>query len=372
MKDSLVSFILPNLHGGGAERVALNLANHWLGLGLNVEVVLMQGTGDLLGATDPRLSLISLNSSRIRESIIPLRSYFLVRRPTVAIASMWPLTSAAVFAWLLAGRPGSLFVQDHTHLSTSCVLELQINPRFLSFIMSTTYRFATGVLAVSDGVKQDLCHLSGLSPSRVQVIYNPVVNRSDTSIPDIPISKAKLFGDDSCKIVLAVGSFKAQKNFALLIRAFSMLPPDLNARLVILGDGPLRSQLEDLIHKLDLSQLVYLPGFTLNIKSWYCLANLFVLSSSWEGFANVIAESLGFGVPVVSTDCKSGPAEILDHGRFGTLVPVNNALSLANAIQESLIKPHDYDSLRRRGQDFSISKIADQYLNFFRQKSILL
>ena len=145
-----------------------------------------------------------------------------------------------------------------------------------------------------------------------------------------------------------------------------MLPHSLNAKLTILGEGVLRPDLEALIKILGISNRVSLPGFVLDPVPWFRTADLFVLSSSWEGLPTVMIEALECGVPVVSTDCPSGPAEILDNGRYGRLVPVGDATALAAAIQASLQELHDHDTLRRRAQDFAVPMIADQYLAYFR------
>jgi glycosyltransferase involved in cell wall biosynthesis len=362
----MISIVLPNLQGGGAERVAVHLANYWLVQDLHVEFILMERRGELLDLIDPRIPILDLKALRIRDFILPLRSYFLRRRPSCTLAGLWPLTSAAILAWQLAGRPGSLFVQDHTHLSSACIKELNLSPIYLRCLLRSTYPLATGLMAVSEGVKQDLCRLGGFASDRVQVIYNPVV-RGESSPASVEAKpRSEFFGDSFSYHILAVGSFKVQKNFPLLLRAFAKLPVHLNASLVILGDGALRSELEALVHELNVDKRVFLPGFVLDPAPWYRAADLFVLSSSWEGFANVIAEALDFGLPIVSTDCLSGPAEILDNGRYGRLVPVGDVTALAVAMQASLLNSHDHEALRRRAQDFAVSRIADQYLAYFR------
>ena len=361
-----LSLVLPSLRGGGAERVALCLANHWVDQGLKIEIVLMQAKGELLELVDPRIPILSLQASRIRESILPLRKYFVQRQPALCLVGLWPLTSAAVIAWQLAGRPGTLFTAEHTTLSISCSQELKISPLYLASLLQVTYPLATGVMAVSEGVKQDLCRLGGLPPERVKVIYNPVVRGLIDSKPVQGGLRQQLWGAGFNAHILAVGSFKAPKNFPLLLRAFARLPADLNAKLTILGEGGGRPELEGLIEELGLAHHVALPGFCVDTSDWYRTADLFVLSSSWEGFGNVIVEALECGVPVVSTDCRSGPCEILEDGRYGRLVPVGDAEALAQAMQASLLEEHDRDALRRRAQDFAVPTIADQYLNYFR------
>ena len=361
-----LSLVLPNLHGGGAERVALYLANHWANQGIKVEFVLMEAKGELLELVDPRIPIHSLNASQIRGSILPLRTYLAERKPAVVSVGLWPLTSAAILAWQLAGRTGTLFTTDHTNLSTSCVQELKLSPLYLQALLRSTYPLATGLMAVSEGVKQDLCRLGAFADERVTVIYNPVVRGLVNPAPVDPAVRQQLWGPGFNHHVLAVGSFKNQKNFCLLLRAFAQLPHSLNAKLTILGEGLLRPELEALIQKLGVEYRVALPGFALDSSCWYRSADLFVLSSSWEGFGNVIVEALECGVPVVSTDCPSGPAEILDNGRYGRLVSVGDATALAAAMQASLLELHDHDALLRRAQDFAVPRIADQYLAYFR------
>lgn len=358
--------VLPTIQGGGAERVALYLANHWVDQGMQVEFVLMEARGELLELVDPRIPIHSLKSSRIRGSILPLRKYFAERKPAVIWVGLWPLTSAAILAWQLAGRPGTLFTTDHTNLSISCLQELRLSPLYLQALLRSTYPLATGLMAVSEGVKQDLCRLGAFADERVTVIYNPVVRGLVNPAPVDPAVRQQLWGPGFNYHVLAVGSFKTQKNFPLLLRAFAQLPDSLNAKLTILGDGILRPELEALIQELGVEDRVALPGFALDPSSWFRSSDLFVLSSSWEGLPTVMIEALECGVPVVSTDCPSGPAEILDNGRYGRLVPVGDATALAAAIQASLQESHDQDALRRRAQDFAVPRIADQYLAYFR------
>jgi len=360
--------LLPSLQGGGAERVALYLANHWADQGIQSEFVLMEAKGELLELVDPRIPIHSLNASRIRGSILPLRTYLAERKPAVVLVDLWPLTSAAILAWQLAGRPGTLFTTDHTNLSISCLQELKLSPLYLQALLRSSYPLATGLMAVSEGVKQDLCRLGAFADERVTVIYNPVVRGLVNPVPIEAAVRQKLWGPGFNHHVLAVGSFKTVKNFPLLLRAFAQLPQSLNAKLTILGEGLVRPDLEMLIQELGLQDRVGLPGFALDPSCWYRSADLFVLSSSWEGFGNVIVEALECGVPVVSTDCPSGPAEILENGRYGRLVPVGDAQALTGAIQASLLESHDHEALRRRAQDFAVPRIADQYLAYFRSK----
>jgi glycosyltransferase involved in cell wall biosynthesis len=206
--------------------------------------------------------------------------------------------------------------------------------------------------------------LGGFAYSQIRVIYNPAATGTQLQ-PETKSARQKLWGIGFDHHILSVGTLKEQKDHATLIRAFALLPMTLNAKLTILGEGGLRSELEALVQQLGLQGRVALPGFEVDPYPWYQTADLFVLSSRWEGFGSVIVEALECGVPVVSTDCQSGPAEILENGRIGNLVPIQDPEALAASISEALKNPIDRNLLINRARDFSVSSIADQYLDYF-------
>ena len=366
-----ISIILPNLIGGGAERLHVNLAKEWVSLGYSVEFVLMQAKGELIPLLPNDISIVALNVNRHHKAIIPLAGYFRRRKPDITIAAMWSLTSASVFSWWLGGRPGKLFLSDHTQLSVSCIKELQVSPNFLKFLLKLTYPLASGIIAVSKGVKDDLCKLGGFEENDVRVIYNPTAV-GIVPLLDTKMTEYRIWGNDCEYRILAVGTLKVQKDHEMLIRAFALLKQKLNAKLIILGEGSLRQKLEGLIHELGLKSSVELPGFVLNPYPWYQTADLFVLSSGWEGFGNVLVEALESGLSIVSTDCPSGPAEILEYGKYGTLVPVGDVAALAEAMYKKLLEPTNPELLMERARDFLVGKIALEYLDFFRSKGALV
>lgn len=364
MHVKTITIILPDLHAGGAERLHILLANHWHAQGIKVDFALMRQRGDLLGLLSDGIGIVDLRANRIRYSILPLARYLRKARPNIIIAAMWPLTSAAVLSWRLAGKQGCLYLSDHVQLSISCVEELNMSPRVLAAVMRLTYPAASGLIAVSEGVKQDMRRLGGFTDSQVRVIYNPAATGIAPQ-PEAESVRQKLWGVGFDHHILSVGTLKGQKDHATLIRAFALLPVALNAKLTILGEGDLRSELEALVQQLGLQGRVAMPGFVIDTYPWYRTADLFVLSSRWEGFGNVIVEALECGLPVVSTDCPSGPAEILEYGRIGRLVPIQDPAALATGMATVFTKVVDREILMRRARDFSVSAIADQYLEYF-------
>lgn len=361
--DLRVLILLPDLRGGGAERLHVHLAHHWHTQGLKVDFALMSRRGDLLNLLPEGVGVVDLGAARIRNVVLPLAAYLRKTRPDIVVAAMWPLTSAAVLAWRLAGKPGRLYLSDHNQLSVSCVPELNISPRFLGAAMRLTYPSASGLIAVSEGVKKDMCRLGGFAESLVKVIYNPTAIGISPHRESLQI-REKLWGTGFDHHIISIGTLKAQKDQATLIKAFGLLPSSMNAKLTILGEGSLRCELEGLVGQLGLQDRVAMPGFVVDPYPWIRSADLFVLSSRWEGFGNVIVEALECGVPIVSTDCPSGPAEILEGGRYGRLVPIQDPRSLATAIEQSLSDSVDRDILMCRAKDFTVSVIADQYLTY--------
>ena len=363
----MISILLPDLKGGGAERVAINLANIWESWGHQVEFVLMERRGAFLTAVAPSIPIFSLECTRIRQVPYALSRYLRTRRPSVLLANMWPLTSAAIVSWWLAGRLGKVFLCDHIVLSEHVRRDLHVQLWGVKRLLRLTYPSARGVIGVSTGVARDLIELTGLAETMIRVIYNPVVA---TKVPAPPVQKnssdrVRLWRGRFRNHILSVGSLKAQKNHRMLLRAFSKVALELDASLVILGEGDLRPILEQDVIDLGLNGRVVLPGFHIDPTVWYKAADLFVLSSDFEGFANVIAEALAWGTPTLSTDCPYGPSEILEGGRYGGLAPVGDAEAFALGIRNALTRHWDRGELQHRALEFSIPKQARAYLEFF-------
>jgi glycosyltransferase involved in cell wall biosynthesis len=223
------------------------------------------------------------------------------------------------------------------------------------------YRWADAITACSDGVADDLAATSGLPRDLITTIYNPVVNpallEKAEEQPDHP-----WLAQGEPPVILGVGRLRPQKDFETLIRAFAALRRRRPARLLILGTGPEQERLESLVRELDLQRDVELAGFRQNATAYMSRAALFALSSAWEGLPTVIIEALACGCPVVSTDCVSGPSEILEGGRYGRLAPVGDAPALAEAMERTLAEPPSAELLRQRSWDFSNERAARRYL----------
>lgn len=357
--DRYVAILLPSLAGGGAERVAVNLANSFAQRGYTVDMVLMSATGKFMGDLRPEIRVVDLQVKRLRGLLIPLMRYLRAQRPATLLANMWPITATALWACKFAQVDTRVVVAEHTTWSRDEICSFRFKRWLVVTSMHYTFPFVDGIVTVSQGAADDLARIANLDRNAITVIYNPVVGESKpaTTTPQPPAG----WWSGSHRRVLAVGTLKAIKDYATLLDAFALLSQQVDARLLILGEGACRNELEQQARQLGITDRVFMPGFASAPSPYYQQTDLFVLSSTGEGFGNVIVEALAAGTPVVSTDCPSGPREILCGGQFGRLVPVGDAQALATAMAESLASPHDSDALKARSQDFTIDKAVDQY-----------
>jgi glycosyltransferase involved in cell wall biosynthesis len=205
-------------------------------------------------------------------------------------------------------------------------------------LVRTCYPWAACVVAVSRGAADDLAHTAGLPREDIEVVYNPVITPRVMALARQTADHPWLAPSEP-PVILGVGRLTRQKDFATLIRAFAEVRRTRSARLIILGEGEDRPALEALAADLGVAGDVALPGFRTNAVTYMAASALFVLSSAWEGLPTVLIEALAAGTRVVSTDCPSGPREILRAGELGALVPVGDAPALAAAIADALHRP---------------------------------
>ncbi|MEZ9057283.1 glycosyltransferase [Vibrio pelagius] len=355
-----IVMLLPNLAGGGAERVNLDLAYEFKSKGYQVDIVLCNAKGDFLQEAADNFHITDLQLKSIIQLPFKLTQYINSENPDAIIVSMWGLTAFAPFIKLLSKNTPSILLVEHNSLINqfkSSRLSIRIFLRISTFI---SYRLADHIGGVSLGVTNDMRKLACIKKnSAIEVLYNPIPSKTS-----IKINSQKIDFWEGCDHkILNVGSFKEQKNQKLLIEAFYLIKDKIDAKLIILGQGKLEQELKDLVNELDLESRVCFPGFIESPEQYFQNADLFVLSSDREGFGNVIVESLSCGTPVVSTNCEHGPSEILKQGEFGYLVPVGDSVALSEAILKSLTSEHDKNKLINRSKDFLPEKAAKRYLD---------
>lgn len=356
-----IALFLPSLGGGGAERAAVNLAAGLVAEGAEVDMVLARAGGVYRQALPDRVRVVDLGAGRVLAAVRPLIRYLRDVCPRVMLSSQNHANVAALWARRLAGVGTRLVISEHTNLSRSAKEAVRVGDRLMPFFVKRFYPWSDAIVAVSQGVADGLSALTGLGPERIRVIYNPVVSprlaEAALEVPDHP-----WLTDGTVPVIVAAGRLAREKDFATLIEAFARVRARREAKLIILGEGEERAALEGLVVRRGLAGQVDMPGFVSNPPAYMARAAVFALSSRWEGLANVVIEALACGVPVVSTDCPSGPAEILERGEYGELVPVGDPAALARGILGALDAPRAPDRLRERARRFAVDRITREYL----------
>jgi len=347
---------------GGAERVQIDLAHEFQLLGFAVDIVIADEPQDARPYFQNEVRIFTLGAPRIRSFIRPFMAYLRAERPDVVIASMWPFTAACVIAARLARTRSLVVVSDHNMLSAQYANRGAVHWAVMRASIALAYPLAAARVAVSAGVASDVARLGRLRPESVTVIHNPVSTQSIQCGGEDFNEVGDAWQGHAGARLLAVGRLKEQKNYPVLLRALSQLLQRRPAHLVILGTGPQEEHIRQLVRSSGLSEHVSLVGHVDVLATYYQRADLFILSSDYEGFGNVIVEAMSYGTPVVSTDCPSGPSEILEYGALGRLVPVGDASALAVAIEAELDTPHLPEDLKKRAADFSPAIAARRYL----------
>ena len=362
MHDVRVAFFMPNLAGGGAQRVVLILAKEFLKLGLQVDFVLAQANGEFIEDLPKEARLIELNASRVLFTLPGLIRYLRKHSPVAVYSAPQHAHIILMLAKMISRSPTCVILHIGNHISTQLKFSRKFQDKIYPTLLWMLQRYANVFIAVSDGVAQDLVHAAQISPEKVRVIYNPVYRAGIEDLMQQPVNH-QWFNESRFPVILAVGRLVEQKDYPTLLRAFSYLRNRKPARLFIMGEGKLLTELKLLAEELGIGDDVNFAGFDPNPYRYMARCSVFVLSSAWEGFANVIAEALACGAQVVSTNCKSGPAEVLLNGHYGQLVPVGDDVALADAIIEALDHPVEKENLRQRGRFFSAESAAKQYLD---------
>jgi glycosyltransferase involved in cell wall biosynthesis len=387
-----VAFLLSDLRGGGVQRMVTILAGALADRGARIEIVVCHPGGELepdlsagvtvvpLQRRNPlaaRLAALRADARAIPALLRPILSrkhgsrsvaflpaladYLRTARPDALFAATPYLNIEAVLARRLAGVPTRLVLSERNHFSSGKPRK-DWRRRHLSAAMRHAYLQADAIVAVSDGVARDIALTLDIPPGRITTLYNPTITPDFAARLREPCDHPWL-APGAPPVVLSIGRLAHQKDFPTLIRAFARVRQDPPARLLIGGKGsPAQAdRIYELASELGVRDRVEVLGFVRNPLPYMARAAVFALSSRFEGFPNVLLEALACGTPVVSTDCPSGPREILDDGAFGALVPVGDDRALAEAIERALADPPDPERWRARAGCFDYEHAIDRY-----------
>ncbi len=363
MTDAPRLAILISFSGaGGVERMVLNLVEEFVRRGYRVDLLLIRTEGEHLRELPEGVNVVRLGVQHTLASVRPLARWLREHRPPVLLVAKDRAGRAALWARRLSGVDTRIAIRLGTNLSAALAGRGWLKRVTRTLPMRWSYRMAERVIAVSRGVAEDTARVTGLPPERISVAHNPVITPRLLALACEPVEHPWL-GEPEAPVILGAGRLTRQKDFPTLIRAFAQARAARPCRLIILGDGGQRNELLALAAELGVAGDLDLPGFAANPYAWMRAADLFVLSSRWEGSPNVLTEAMACGTPVVSTDCPSGPRETLQDGRFGPLVAVGDAAALGQAILDTLARPPGAEVVRAAVADFAVARSADEYLD---------
>jgi glycosyltransferase involved in cell wall biosynthesis len=345
----------------GVQRSQIRLANQFSEMGFLVDALVFRKKGSLVSALSDDVTVVNFDVSSSKEAFPIIVRYLRKERPIAVLSAEDHVNLLFIAAKLL------LF--SSVWVSISCCVSPQLwaeSPRFgtkpwlTAKLVRWLYPRSDQVVMLSSGMKCDYIRLFSLTDKRLKVIGNPIIEsgfRKSIEAKTHSWLENKIF-----PVIMGVGNLSRIKGFDVLLRAFALISREIDCRLLLVGDGPERKRLLALAEELGVSDVVNLMGFHPQPMELMKKADLFVLSSRSEGFGNVLVEAIGSGCPVISTRCGGGALEIMEHGRLGPLVDVDDVKGLAASIREVLDNPPDPEMLLASAQRFRTDVVARQYL----------
>lgn len=369
--------IIHSLKGGGAERVVVNLLKGLSRRDFSITLLLYEGIFDYLLPENAEVITLDIRSSRnilkttrgFILKIISIARLIKKNKPDIVFSLLSDTNVITILARSLSGVHSKVIVSERNHPTLS--LKNDLYGGITKFLMRYCYPKAERIIAISQGIKKDLLENFNLPGGKIEVIYNPV------DIAEIERLSAEEINhpwfNDELPIIISIGRLTKQKGHSYLIKVFSIVRQSLPCRLIIIGTGEEEETLVNMVNALGLKNDVEFLGFQRNPFKYMARSSLFISASRYEGFGNVLVEAMALGLPVISTDCPSGPAEIIEHGKNGILVPTENEGRLERTILNLLTN----DELRRklsseakiRAQYFALNKRVEQYSDVFLQTS---
>ncbi|QYK50469.1 MAG: glycosyltransferase [Anaerolineales bacterium] len=363
-KKQRIALLIASFRAGGAERVTINLANELAARQYETYVVVLSAEGPFRSDVSSDIHIVDLKAERALFSLHSLVRFFRTVRPEIFISNLTHLNVLSIIANKLSANIARVFVVEHSHMSSVVKNGRRFLDKFGPLFVKFCYPAADKILAVSQGVADDLAVLGDLSKTRIEVIRNSIISDDFAREKQMPVTDV-WFQRISKPLIVSAGRLVQQKGFDMLIQAIYEIGGIYPVQLVILGEGPERKALEKQIIKLGLQGDVLLPGYVQNPFRYMAKAKVFALSSRSEGFSSVLIEAMACGTSIVSTDCQVGPREILMGGKLGALVPVGDSSAMAQAILSVLDTPQDPVKLIARAEQYTAKFAADSYISLF-------
>ena len=364
--------LIPSLEKGGIERSMSRLSKGLLDRGWDVSVISEKPSKESISYFDERVKLLSLGSSFINQNSNIIFSifknilyYFKIKKyikkysPDVLLAVK--NIPVSIFLKIILKNKFKLIIREAVNPKYSSITQRSLLSRiFVNNLKKLLYPNADNIIAISEGVKQSLVKNFNLDSSKIQTIYNPSADEKILSLAKEDIDRDLI---SNRPLIVSIGRLTKQKDHITLLKAFNKIHSNIDCNLYIIGEGSERRNLEKFIKNNNIDDKVKLLGYQNNPWKFLSKSNLFVLPSIWEGFGNVIVESMLIGIPVISSDCPSGPREILNNGKSGKLFQVGDYNHLANIIEEIISSDNSelINYAKLRSKDFTIEKITQEY-----------
>ncbi|MGB5422507.1 MAG: glycosyltransferase [Desulfobacterales bacterium] len=354
---------------GGVERMILNLCEGFAARGCRVDLLQVKAHSQHLEQLPSMVHVRKLNAEHTLSSLPALVRYLKTERPDALLAAKDRANQVAILARKTSGVPTRVVVRMGTTVSAALAGKNRWRKLFWYLPMRLIYRNADAVVAVSQGVARDMARITGLPAADIRIIRNPVISPRIFRLAREPAPHPWLIEGNE-PVIVGIGRLTRQKDFPTLIRAFARVRRKKPCRLIILGNGKDRKDLQVLAKRLSQSEQIAMPGFVENPYAYLKRAALFVLSSAWEGSPNALTEALALGVPAVATDCPSGPREILKDGAIGSLVPVGDPDALAAAMLATLSAPPDETLLKSAVREYTVEVSSQRYLDLLLGRTV--
>ena len=355
-----VSFFIPNFNGGGAENSACELANEFVKNTINTEIIVLKDIGPTKKILSKKVNIKSLNAKKMIFSLLKFTNYIKKTNPDFIITNLNHSSFIALFAKRIFKLKYKIIITFVNKINLNLNPKNLINLIYILFIKMLIDQ-NTNIVTITEGIKNDLIKYWKFKPKMITVIYPPSNIDNINTLKNIK-NKDKLIIDKKNKYILSVGRLSKQKDHYTLIKAFDLLEKKINSELIIIGEGKEYNKLNKLVKKLNLSKKVHFRKYTLNPYYYMKNCDLFVLSSKWEGFAIVLVSALVCKIPIISTNCRHGPSEILENGKWGRLTDVGNVEDLYKNMLDILSNNKTFANSEKRAENFSLTKSVRSHL----------
>jgi glycosyltransferase involved in cell wall biosynthesis len=369
MSTLKISILTHDIGGGTFTNLCTALVRGWQEIGVECNLVVLNASDEEISKY-PDIPIVSLNVQRTAFSLLATVKYLRENQPDVILPMPWYFNIVAIWARYLSGAKTKVIIGEHNIISLEASIEHRdkLHLRFLPILMRHTYPHGDGLVGVSKDTITDLVETLKIEADiPMQVIFNPINPDRVEELAQESITHP-WFQTSEIPVIVTAARLAKQKQLDGLLQAFAQVLQVTPARLLILGEGPLRAELENLCQELGIEASVSMPGYDANPYRYMAKCDVFVLASAWEGCPIALQEAMACGAAVVVTDAPGGMKDIIDDDKYGLIVPTGDPDALVKGILRILTQPelkqHYRKQAKQRSQEFHYSNISKQYFDF--------